>query len=235
MKLVSLLACLLAALPAAALADTHGGDHAYARSGAEPSRAYQPAPHYQQSAPRYQQQPATRYEESVTRSQQPMHFQQPAPQYHMPVTGYRNVQAMPHYQTRPVVTHVSYYGGGYGGGYAGYHAAYQPGIHIFYNGYIGRPWGWNGGSVWVASPVYWGGGFWGGLGLGLALNDYAVQPSSPGYDLLSAYGLQQTDCDQPNLVQIYGPDGSQVCAFPNDQVGPGAYQVDPSTLTLVSE
>ena len=105
---------------------------------------------------------------------------------------------------------------------------------VAYSGY-GSPWGWNGGRAWVASPGYWGGGFWGGLAIGLSVNDYVVQPNSPGYDLLGAYGLQQTDCDQPNLVQIYGPDGGEICAYPNDQVAPGAYQVDPSSLTLVSE
>jgi hypothetical protein len=224
MKVASLLACLLAALPAAALADTHGGDHAYARSESQTSRAYQSPSHYQ-SAPRYVQ-PVTRYQQPVAR------YQQPAPRYQMPTTGYRNVQPMPRYQARPVTPQVAY--GGYGG-YGGYHPAYQPGFRLTYGGYIGRPWAWNGGSVWVASPGFWGGGFWGGLGLGLSLNAYEVQPNSPGFDLLNAYGLQQTDCDQPNLVQIFGPDGSEICAFPNDQVGPGAYQVDASTLTLVSE
>lgn len=139
---------------------------------------------------------------------------------------------MPRYQARPETTSVSY--GGYGG-YGAYRPAYQPGYRVAYRGYIGTPWGWNGGRAWVAFPGYWGGGFWGSLAIGLSFNDYTVQPSSPGFDLLSAYGLQQTDCDQPNLVQISGPDGSEVCAYPNNEVGPGAYQVDPSTLTLVSE
>jgi hypothetical protein len=104
-----------------------------------------------------------------------------------------------------------------------------------------RPWEWNGGRTWVASPRYWGGGFWGAFSVDLAFNNYPngqyyeVQPSSPGSQLLQQYGLQQTDCDQPNLVDIAGPDGGEVCAYPNNEVAPGQYQVDPSTLTLISE
>ena len=99
-------------------------------------------------------------------------------------------------------------------------------------------WYWNGGREWIGSPAYWGDGFWGAFSLGLVVNTgytyYPVQPESPGAQLLAAYGLQQTDCDQPNLVDIYGPDGSEICAYPNDEVGPGQYNVDPATLSLVS-
>jgi len=104
-------------------------------------------------------------------------------------------------------------------------------------GWGGDPWGWNGGRVWYGSSGYWGGGFWGDFALGLSFGSvgyYPVQTGFPGADLLANYGLQQTDCDQPNLVDVYGPDGSEVCAYPNDLVAPGEYDVDPSTLTLVS-
>ena len=107
--------------------------------------------------------------------------------------------------------------------------------------YVGRmnvrPWEWNGGRSWVASPAYWGGGFWGAFTVGLGFNNggyYQVAQSSPGEQLLANYGLQQTDCNQPNLVDIIGPDGGEICAYPNDQIAPGQYQVDPSTLSLVS-
>ena len=99
-------------------------------------------------------------------------------------------------------------------------------------------WGWNGGRVWYASPGYWGGGFWGLFAVNVAFDSgpayYSVASSSPGAELLANYGLQQTDCNQPDLVDIYGPDGSEICAYPNSEVGPGEYNVDPSTLSLVS-
>ena len=41
--------------------------------------------------------------------------------------------------------------------------------------------------------------------------------------------------ERPYLVVIWGPDSSLICAFSNDIVGPGQYDIDPSTLTLVSE
>jgi hypothetical protein len=98
--------------------------------------------------------------------------------------------------------------------------------------------------------VYWGGGFWGPFALG-ALTDallfgsiaddreqliypsYQVEPDSPGEQLLQDYGLQQTQCGQANLVVIWGPDNSVICAFPNYSVAPGEYEVDPSTFTLL--
>jgi hypothetical protein len=36
-------------------------------------------------------------------------------------------------------------------------------------------------------------------------------------------------------VVIFGPDNSVICAAPNDIVGPGEYDLDSSTLTLVSQ
>jgi len=63
---------------------------------------------------------------------------------------------------------------------------------------------------------------------------YQAEPDSPGAQLLQDYGLQQTDCGPPDLVVIWGPDNSVICAFPNDTVAPGNYDIDPSTFTLVS-
>jgi len=114
----------------------------------------------------------------------------------------------------------------------------------------GGTWGWNHGVAWRPAPVYWGGGFWGAFALaalsdallfGSVIDDqdqliypsYQIQPDTPGWDLLQDYELQQTPCGPPNLVVIWGPDNSVICAVPNDQVGPGNYQVDPSTFTLV--
>ena len=57
-----------------------------------------------------------------------------------------------------------------------------------------NPWYWNGGRTWVASPAYWGGGFWGAFAINLGFNQasasyYQVAPSSPGSQLLANYGL----------------------------------------------
>ncbi len=234
----SLLACLLVALPATALADSHGGgNHDGSRQPQQASHAQQqraPQQRYQQQrAPqqRYQQQrsgavPQQRYQQQ--RAPQQRYEQQRAPQqrYQQPVQRYdqrtvtRNVQSMPRYVAR----------GSYGGG-----RIENP------RGWT-QAWQWNGGRQWVGDNDYWGGGFWGALTInlggggygGYAYDNYDVQQNSPGAQLLSQYGLTQTDCNQPNLVQIDGPDGSEICAFPNDQVAPGQYQVDPATLSLVS-
>jgi hypothetical protein len=110
-------------------------------------------------------------------------------------------------------------------------------------------WAWNRGVVWRPAPVYWGGGFWGpfaftalggSLAFGAIVDDqaqltypsYQVQPDTPGWDLLQDYDLQQTPCGEPDLVVIWGPDDSVICAFPNGTVAPGNYQVDPATFTL---
>jgi hypothetical protein len=113
----------------------------------------------------------------------------------------------------------------------------------------GGTWGWNRGVAWNPAPAYWGGGFWGPFALanlaGAVLfgmtadgqnqtySSYEIQPDTPGAELLGDYQLQQTQCGPPNLVVIWGPDNSVVCAYPTDAVGPGNYQVDPSTFTLV--
>jgi hypothetical protein len=111
-------------------------------------------------------------------------------------------------------------------------------------------WAWNRGVVWHPAPVYWGGGFWGPFALSalgssllfgsivddqaqLTYPSYQVDADTPGWDLLQDYQLQQTPCGPPDLVVIWGPDDSVICAFPNATVGPGNYQVDPATFTLV--
>jgi hypothetical protein len=63
---------------------------------------------------------------------------------------------------------------------------------------------------------------------------YDVAPRSPGAQLLSDYGLMQTPCGPRDLVVIWGPDNSVICAYPNGLVGAGNYELDPATLTLRS-
>jgi len=117
--------------------------------------------------------------------------------------------------------------------------------------YGGYPaWGWNGGYAWYPAPSYWGGGFWGAFAIGatsaaiygsiVAANNvtytsYQVAPESPGAKLLSSYHLTQTQCGPPNLVVIYGPNNSVICAYPNNLVAAGNYSVNSQTLTIVSE
>jgi hypothetical protein len=97
-----------------------------------------------------------------------------------------------------------------------------------------RAWDWNGGEAWIGYSAYWGNGFWGPLAYGLSAAAYLVAEGSPGAKLLHAYSLTQTPCGPPNLVEIFGPDGTEICAFPNALVAPGQYYVDPDTLTLYS-
>lgn len=115
----------------------------------------------------------------------------------------------------------------------------------------GGSYGWNHGVTWQPAPIYWGGGFWGPYAVDdlatLALfgwiaddqnqvvyDSYQLEPDSPGWQLLQDYQLQQTPCGPPGLVVIWGPDDSVVCAYPNNIVGPGNYDVDPATFGLVS-
>jgi hypothetical protein len=117
--------------------------------------------------------------------------------------------------------------------------------------YHGYPvWGWNGGYAWYPAPYYWGGGFWGAFAIGatsaavygsivaansVTYTSYQAEPESPGAKLLASYKLTQTSCGPPNLVVIYGPDNSVICAYPNNLVSAGNYSVDSQTLTIVSE
>jgi hypothetical protein len=132
----------------------------------------------------------------------------------------------------------------YDNGY-GYHGAYV--YTPYYHGY--SAWGWNGGYAWYPAPYYWGGGFWGAFAIGAATaatygsivansvtyTSYEAQPSSPGAKLLAAYKLTQVPCGPPNLVVIYGPNKSAICATPNGVVAAGNYSVNEQTLTIVSE
>ncbi|MGR4065416.1 MAG: hypothetical protein ACLQPV_08205 [Vulcanimicrobiaceae bacterium] len=115
--------------------------------------------------------------------------------------------------------------------------------------YVSGPaWGWNHGSPWYPASNYWGGGFWGALAISATsaaiygsivannqtYNSYQIQPTSPGYTLLSNYGLQQVQCGPPGLVVMYGPNNSVICANPNGTVAAGNYDIDSQTLSLVS-
>jgi hypothetical protein len=127
----------------------------------------------------------------------------------------------------------------------------RPPHTIIYNPiFRGRPsWGWNNGIIWSPASGYYGGGFWGAFAIGAAsaffygqiaaqnqtYYSYGVAPGSPGAQLLQNYNLTQTNCAQPDLVVIYGPTNSVICAYPSDLVGPGSYSVDPSGLTLTSQ
>jgi hypothetical protein len=110
-------------------------------------------------------------------------------------------------------------------------------------------WTWNRNRQWNQNTSYWGGGFWGPFAIGVAIAaafgifsydnhsyySYEVRPDTPGAQLLNSYRLEQTPCGARNLVVIWGPDNSVICAWPNYLVGPGTYSVDPNTLTLVSQ
>jgi hypothetical protein len=160
---------------------------------------------------------------------------------HMNVPG---GQARPGYAGRPAapVQRPALIGRlGYGG---------QPQNHRVINNprYNGGSWGWNRGVVWNPAPRYWGGGFWGPFALGViaaaaygsiyyddgTIDSYQVEPDTPGAELLESYQLTQVPCGPPDIVVIFGPDDSVICAQPNDLVAPGEYQLDPSTLTIVS-
>jgi hypothetical protein len=138
---------------------------------------------------------------------------------------------------------VAYAGGPYRGKFNG---------RTIRNGHLDRGnYSWNHGVRWSPASAYWGGGFWGDYGFsGLAAEllfgsildsqngvyypSYEVEPDSPGAQLLADYNLQQTPCGQPDLVAVWGPDNSVICAYPNESVGPGNYEVDPATFELVS-
>ena len=112
-------------------------------------------------------------------------------------------------------------------------------------------WGWNGGRRWYPSYSYWGGGFWGGFAVGAfttavtgaIINSSSssdttyvvIEKDSPGYSLFDSYGLTQIDCNSSgDIVFIYGPQDTLMCAYPNEYVVAGYYDVDPEDLTLVA-
>ncbi|HME81230.1 MAG TPA: hypothetical protein VKF82_04030 [Candidatus Eremiobacteraceae bacterium] len=131
-------------------------------------------------------------------------------------------------------------------GYSNYH--YNGSNYYVTNPHGYSTWGWHGGTVWYPTSSYWGGGFWGAFAVGAVVagttaaiiaasqpsypTTYVVVQSSPGYTLLSSYGLRQVPCG-PNLVVI-NYSGSVICAAPNATVAPGNYSVNIGTLTLVS-
>ena len=111
-------------------------------------------------------------------------------------------------------------------------------------------WGWNNGRPWSPNYNYWGGGFWGSFAAGAAVtgltaaainasNDdspeyIVIQEGSPGNTLFSSYGLVQVQCvEGGNLVFIYGPQDSLICATPNSSVVAGFYDVNPTDMTLI--
>lgn len=63
---------------------------------------------------------------------------------------------------------------------------------------------------------------------------YQITADSPGAELLQNYGLAQTQCGPPNLVVIWGPNNSVICAYPNNLVASGNYELDPTTLAIAS-
>lgn len=142
------------------------------------------------------------------------------------------------------------YGQSYHGGTSANNGYVSHGAYVTNPVYHGYPaWGWNAGTAWYPAPNYWGGGFWGAMAIGVTsaavygsivnannqkVTSYQVQPDSPGAKLLSSYQLTQTQCGPPNLVVIYGPNNSVICAHPNALVSAGNYTVDSSTLTIVS-
>jgi hypothetical protein len=102
-------------------------------------------------------------------------------------------------------------------------------------------WAWNNGVAWVPQRAFWGGGFWGSFGpftlaAGQAFwtQNRFTSPAvgSPGWFLFQNYGLVAAPCGPQNLVYIYGPNDSVMCAFPNMYVQAGFYYVDPGTLQL---
>lgn len=114
-------------------------------------------------------------------------------------------------------------------------------------------WGWNGGNRWYPNYGYWGGGFWGSFAAGAVVGGVTgalineatrdnspdiiiIEENTPGYRLFDSYGLSQVRCvnSDETLVYIYGPQESLICAYSNNLVSPGYYDVDPSGLTLIA-
>jgi hypothetical protein len=160
---------------------------------------------------------------------------QPAP----PENGVRH--------TLPVARYAPNYGGGGNPSHGRLHGPVVANPHHW-----GGAWSWNRGVTWQPAPTYWGGGFWGPFAFAAladavlfgAINDdqnnvsypsYQVEADSPGAQLLENYGLTQAPCGPDNLVVIWGPDNGVICAYPNNLVAPGDYELDPTTLTLVSQ
>jgi hypothetical protein len=127
------------------------------------------------------------------------------------------------------------------------------GVYRGNNVYINNPrgwsnWGWHGGTAWYPNTSYWGGGFWGAFAVGAmttAVTGAAISAASqpkyvvvengtPGYTLLTNYGLTQTHCTS-GVVIINGPSNSTICALPTSTVPVGTYTIEQSTLTLIPQ
>jgi hypothetical protein len=225
---------LAVAMPLSALAQQHGGGGGGAHYSAPAPRAAAPPPRPAAPPPRPAQ-PGFNLPHDVGH---------PAPVY--PAHPGAPPAGRPIYPGRPI---------GPSQGHAGVRApqALPPRYNApaIRNPHNWNNWGWNHGRAWYPAPIYWGGGFWGPFGLGaltgallygslvdyqdqIIYPSYQIQPLTPGAQLLQNYGLTQTPCGPPNLVIIWGPGDSVICAYPNDLVSAGNYQVDPTTLTLVS-
>ena len=227
---------LAGSMPMAALAAPHGGGG----GGSHPAPAARPAPVSRPAAPPARPAPVSRpvqpgfsfpHDTGARPPVYPAHPVAPPAGHPMPPRSvrapghpiYRPPQPLPHSYHGPVVNNPHHWGG----------------------------WGWNHGRAWYPAPIYWGGGFWGPYALGaltgalllgsiidyqdqMIYPSYQVQPLTPGAQLLQNYGLTQTPCGPPNLVVIWGPGDSVICAYPNNLVSAGNYQIDPTTLSLVS-
>jgi hypothetical protein len=207
MKLAAsiLATALFAVSPLAAIASDHGSGGGGSHSSGGGSSHSAPAAHAA-PAPHSAPPPRSAPVEPPRSAPEPPREAKPAPVVPLPIYRARTpIATAPSTNSRPVPNPNNY-----------------------------EPWGWNGGVAWIGYGGYWGNGFWGPLAYGLGAASYVVADGSPGAQLLEAYQLTQTPCGPPNLVEIYGPDGSEICAFPNNLVAPGVYYVDPDTLTLYS-
>jgi hypothetical protein len=182
-----------------------------------------PAPAYHAPAPVVHAAPAPVYHPAPA----PVYHPAPAPVYH------------PAAQIKRPPPSISYASGPY---------------RVWRGPVIGNPrrwgwWAWNRYAIWHPLTSYWGGGFWGrwsmlnppvlygsvaGYDDRQLFASYGVASQSPGAQILRDYGLTQTECGATNLVVIWGPDSSVICAYPNGLVGAGNYELDPASLTLRS-
>jgi hypothetical protein len=234
----TLAVALLFAFPLQALAQQHGGSSAPSRPA--PAPAYHPAP---AQAPVYRQAPPPAYHPS-TPAEHPGGFNMQRDINGHPVPVHPIAPRAP--VSQPLPAHGTTLHGTFASG--PYRGWYGP---VVRNPYHWNNWGWNHGVVWYPAPIYWGWGFWGPWAYGVAglvlygsivnypqqliYPSYQIQPSSPGAQLLENYGLTQTECGPPNLVVIWGPNNSVICAYPNNLVSAGNYGLDPSTLTITAE
>jgi hypothetical protein len=107
---------------------------------------------------------------------------------------------------------------------------------FFVNPHHYNAWAWHHGVAWYPDHHYWGGYFWGPIAVGYVVTPAVIvpiAPDSPGHQVLASYDLIETPCnDNVPQVDLYGPDGSMVCANPNNEVPAGRYNIDASTLSL---